>query len=74
MKTQRKTKLQHRTNDRQKVSEASLFASLKAMVTAHADLKEKEYDKAKELSPNLNEAVEKSLAKSSADETTSSAR
>jgi|GEM_PF-5745178 len=40
----------------------------KAKVNAQADLKERECVKAGNLSPNLNEAVEKSIVKSSSDE------
>ena len=48
------------------------ITKLKQKVVAHADGKEKEAKKAKELSKNLDEPVEKSLAKSSSDEETSS--
>lgn len=43
-----------------------------AKVAAQSDVKEKEHCKAKELSKNLDEAVEKSLVKKSTDEAKSS--
>jgi len=48
------------------------ITKLKQKVVAHADSKEKEAKKAKELSQNLDEPVEKSLAKTSSDEEFSS--
>lgn len=47
---------------------------LKEVVTAHADAKEKQCAKAHELSPNLDEPVQKSLAKRSSDEVQSTPR
>jgi hypothetical protein len=49
-------------------------ANDKALVKCHSDIKEQESVKAKDLSANLNEAVEKSLVKSSSDEAQSSPR
>lgn len=47
---------------------------LKAMVQLHANAKEREYAVSRELSPNLDEAVESSLTKSSSDEVKSAPR